>query len=116
MAKYGTTNKRKRKVLAAAIECLDRGWNQGEEALDAEGNPVSPISTRACSWCAIGAIEAAIRATCPRHGYEFESNIRDRIIEDMRGSNPDTLWEWNDHPDRTFSEVRSAFEEALKAI
>ena len=106
-----TTTERTRAILTSAIQYLDRGWTQGDDAIDEKGKPVPPRSPEACSWCAIGAISAAMG--------DYSKNehrlARDAITHTM-GLRAYSLAEWNDDPKRTFAEVRAAFEKTLNSL
>ena len=103
---------RTREILTTAIQYLDRGWTQGDDAIDEKGKPVPPRSPEACSWCAIGAISAAMGDPYLKGEHKM---VRDAITDTM-GLRAYSLAEWNDAPLRTFAEVRTAFEKTLNAI
>jgi hypothetical protein len=47
------------KILARAIEIIEKGWTQGAAAKDAEGNDVGVDSEKAVSFCLVGAFTRA---------------------------------------------------------
>lgn len=73
-------------------------WTQGYFAKDAFGVNTISCSSRACSWCLQGAINKCYRDT----DIKFEVREKIRNILGLHSS----IAKWNDHPERTFEEVR----------
>jgi hypothetical protein len=93
--------------LKAARALCERGWCQGQSALDGEGQPTSPSSARVAMVCAMGAIDrtAPIGLDYTRH-IEIADAIR-RAVDAI------SIVDWNDAPDRTHADVLSAFDRAI---
>ena len=112
-----TIDERKREILTVAIQYLDRGWTRGFLARNDAGDAVSPRDAEACSWCAVGALQAAAIETFrgsddDENAFEFGVVMRDVT----QAAGVLSLSVWNDDPDRTVAEVRSAFAKTLNAI
>lgn len=81
--------------VAALLE-VEGQWCQGNEAVSAKGNDVSPMGRAAISWGFIGA--------CDKYGAEpfYARGV-------LKISNPDEVhWstaQWNDSPDRKQEQV-----------
>lgn len=65
-------------------------WTSGASAVDAEGKPVSARSTRACAWCAYGAVERV----CTGGRADRLSMALERCFPGQ-----DYAWDVNDGPD-----------------
>lgn len=78
-------------------------WCQGSYGIDKHGRDVAATDPDACSWCAAG----WIWKTCK------DGKHRDATYRMLRAVGADELLgHWNDHPERTFEEVRAAFKKA----
>lgn len=63
-------------VIEGALKKIEQGHVSGYLATDAQGNPVSPMSSTAAKWCIQGAIMAA--------GYDgWNTDIYDAIAAEM---------------------------------
>jgi hypothetical protein len=72
-------------------------WTQKALARDKNGEPVSPLSSAAVSWCVLGAL--------------FKCEVRDKAaVRKLTGTR---IMEWNDDPNRTFQDVQQMFRKAL---
>ena len=77
-------------------------WTQGKIARDSSMNEIHPNDPQAVCWCLIG----AVRKCYPGH-YDYE-NLCKRIVEQTK---EEFLFNWNDSPTTTFSDVKSLVEE-----
>jgi hypothetical protein len=100
-------------LLRDAADHVARGWIQGYEAIDANGQPVLASRLDAVAWCAYGAMIAASHAPMRTRSPEFDSAedfiamaMEDRVAagdEEARLS----YRLWNDQPGRTQGQVVS---------
>lgn len=73
-------------------------WTQGRDARDANGNEILPLADEAVCWCLGGAlVKAGI--------FQLIGNL---LFKPLNGQ---SIWLWNDAPERTFAEVRALIEE-----
>jgi hypothetical protein len=91
------------------LTCL-ADWTQGAAARDRFGLPCSPESKRAVSYCILGVLMRVYEAD------EWESAVG-RVMKAIwaRGWKRKSLLDiaaWNNHPSRTFEEVRQVIEKA----
>lgn len=95
------TLRRTRKLLTPR-----EAWTQGDLALDADGNSVSPDDDRACSWCLLGATEhVAIN-------YHLSLSA-DIALGATLGADVD---EWNDAPERKHAEVLDLIDRTIARL
>ena len=97
-------------ILNTAGELLRSiGWTQGAFAINEDGETTAPDDDDAIALCMNGALQRASDwiATC-NPCYEEADHAVSRVLppefEDMEA--------WNDHPDRTLSEVLELLEHA----
>ena len=87
--------------LRVALQLIMRGWCQGAQAKNRKGNRVRVCSPNAVAWCMVGAVNASaggMKAT-------------EEILKKVTGST--ALWQWNDFPTRTQSDVVVALQNAI---
>jgi hypothetical protein len=97
-----------KEILIAArakIEAPER-WTQGNEARDANGNPVGPNSVYAVRWCSAAALNAS------EANYDEWLAARNLLLRAF-GKKYGTITRHNDTS--THAEVRSAFDRAIAA-
>jgi hypothetical protein len=85
-----------------ALYSEPENWTQGTYARDHQGNPKSPESEEACSWCLSGA------------GYCVPGDPWPRIAF-LRSLIGGPLTNWNDAPERTFEDVIALLDKAIEA-
>ena len=101
-------------VLKEAREFLLRGWCQGCPAQNEKGEKVPPNSNEAISWCATGAISAALDVK-----FITDSNdegIRAWLALDTACQslfNNACVVTWNDEEGVTESDILELYEEAI---
>jgi hypothetical protein len=98
---------RSRSIAIAARAALARGWVQGCQAHDANGNFCDPSDDRAVSFCIIGAIERGRSELV--EGYSPCAQILERFWKKVCTS-PVI---WNDEPGRTKEEVLATFDAVI---
>jgi hypothetical protein len=76
-------------ALRRGAEQISKGWNQGGLAIDFEGHLVSPESSEAFGWCAVGGVEAV------NNGFSYAVRM---LYEELSGR---SLIQDNDHPETT---------------
>lgn len=77
-------------------------WTQLAFARDKDGHEASPTVRRATCWCLVGALS--------RSGLSVDllREVSARVYPNME--------DWNDHPDRTFADVRELAEKVDRAL
>lgn len=96
-------------ILFNAKQRIERGWCQGEYALDSFGLPVLAASANAVCWCLLGAMIAAGEAR-----YTFHRGAWDFLMQAL--PEPNEMC-WNDNPTTTKADVIAVLDEAYtKAI
>jgi hypothetical protein len=98
---------RSRNIAIAARAALARGWIQGHQAHDANGNFCDPSDDRAVSFCIIGAIEHGRSELV--EGYWPCTQILERLRKKVCTSPV----AWNDKPGRTKEEVLAIFDAVI---
>ncbi len=78
-------------------------WTQQKFAKTASGEPTMPLDPAAVCWCLRGAIHLCYRNTDQL--IEVLEKVNSRISRGL------TTYQWNDAPERTFSEVKALVEE-----
>ncbi len=117
-------------VLRHAADLVERGWAKGNMALDGRGDAIDPLDSRACAFCAHGALVAAVAELCPNISpsnlpEEVEA-ITEAIIEiglignggklvGKYGSNS-VIHQWNDGPYRIQLDVVETLRTAADKI
>jgi len=91
-------------------QITEASWCQHWEALDSEGNPTISIhGDKACAWCATAWLKriygGRLRA---RHVWRLAA-ILGLLPLDTTEDRMASISRWNDHPNRTFDEVKRAF-------
>ena len=114
-----------RDVYVRAKELLlEKGWCQGSRALDAEGESVRAVDSRAASFCLIGAIARA------RYDVAYESGVNAVgswwLTAEPIESYVSTLGSWsigssglaqfNDKPGRTKEEVIAVLDAVIAGL
>lgn len=109
-------------IIAAAAARLQLGWTQEHLAEDTHGQPVDTDSTSAVSWCALGAVQAAVDAL-GYEGDEWDRRVRAALYrvafvagcadDDWKSGIEGAVSSWNDHDSRTQEDVVLAFKHAL---
>ena len=95
-----------KKVLERAAEIVERGWRQGANARDDDDWPVPAYSKAARSWSAYGAISSVV-------GRYADALAAEIAVEAVVNCN---IRPWNNHPDRTQSEVVTALRDAAGRV
>jgi hypothetical protein len=105
------------KTLRSALARINSStkWNQGNYAVDTNGNRTMENSPSACKWCMVGALCA-----------EYPGNIVEiadhRVFDLLRdgikfvsgdGVSLDKFHLWNDAPERTYRDVADAYKHAI---
>ena len=105
-----TGNVRDNLINARAL--LERGWVQGDYAVDVLGDPTEYDSFWACSFCTLGAIF---------HTKKLKGDIQNRAfiqpeIQALGFDGFDEVIDWNDHPTTTKAEVLARFDKAIEGL
>ena len=100
-------------VLKTAREKISnpKAWTQGHYAKDQSGTVDEPCSGTAVSWCAAGAISAALGFNSPAKLYE--TGLLE-FLGEVAGWNTITMY--NDYPTRTHAEILEVFDKAIKLM
>ena len=69
----------KTEYLCKARDYIERGWTQGSSARDVYGESVLANSPRAVTWCAIGAINAAMPGASIERREVLRNELRDAL-------------------------------------
>ena len=93
-----------KEVLVKARGLIVKGWCQGVEARDKNGNEVHVNSPEACSWCAVGAIKAA----ASDYGEYINSLLKVKGVALCI-----TIPSWNDQDNQTKAEILSVFDDTI---
>ena len=101
------TNQDTKRTLTLALKYLQKGWTQGQLAVDKEGYFVEPQDLSAVRWCAMGAIEKA--------DGKGENRAR-RLVCEFLPDNFQYLEDFNDYQGTTKGKVLSLFTKALKSL
>jgi hypothetical protein len=106
--------------LREARALIERGWTQGEFALDAKGEEIeSPDQTPTC-FCALGAISQAALGYPDPDAEDFVSNAKpfedvSTVLAQALGFRfSHEIAKWNDRLGRTQAEVLAAFDKAIE--
>lgn len=91
-----------------AMEKIAIGWHQGSLAKDSNGDPATPESPDACSWCLTG----AIWAVCDHKGAEYK--VLMTHIRKVLGT--DAVVFWNDQTGRTKEDVLKLLGKVLISV
>lgn len=86
-----------------------KGWTQGFSARNADRRYTDPRSTEAVCFCILGAIDRANNELQLCSGSKAADVIRDVTPTGL-------IAEWNDHPNRTKSQVLAIFGEAIAKV
>jgi len=103
-----------KKIAAAALVLLEKpnGWTQGSSAKDAEGNKVMYDSSKACSFCILGALHRVAfrqgRTGMTQEKIAALANIANKVRE-IIGVRP--IIEWHDSPLRKKADVLAVLKE-----
>jgi len=89
-------------TLKAARKRIERGWCQGQQAVDGEGSGVAPHDDDAVAWCLVGSTAAERSAVL--------SWAADDVLHRVLGR---PLVCWNDEPGRTQADVLALFDHAI---
>jgi hypothetical protein len=89
--------------LKKARRLLEKGWTQGNWAVDQAGRPVDPEDPSACSFCLGGALCVAMKLS------DFATAIDATFL-----SVGTAFASFNDAPGRTKSEVLAALDTAIE--
>lgn len=92
-------------VLRAVRSFIERGWIQGNYAKTADGTACNIWSEEACSWCLLGAINAAY----------FLTDLKTHSWVTFKISTLTTIGiaTWNDTPGRSQQEVLDLLDKAI---
>ena len=92
-----------------------KNWTKHDFARNKYGDPVSSTDPSAVSWCASGAINAAVYCQ-PTVRYEdctLAINESQEYLMRFIDYPIGILWMWHDKPNRTHKEVINAFDRAI---
>ncbi len=78
---------------------LEKGWIQGNFAINKSGLPVSSNSDGACAWCLSGALNASY------HDGTLDRNIATIFCSMIVEKTDNDFVDWNDNKDRTQQQV-----------
>lgn len=95
-------------LLQEAQRIIDGHWCQFAAARDRNGNPISPRSNKAVTFCISGAIYAAAEKLKASNRV-----IRDAFTALHKALKTNRVAEWNDVATRTFAEVLAACGSAI---
>lgn len=111
---------------ARAILAEDGCWCQDAEAIDIEGTEVSPLSSTAVQFCALGAVARAAGPPRPLRAFRV-SRFAVEVCEaelllgraaaelfPKRGDEPVSIVEVNDHSSTTQQDVLHVFDRAIE--
>lgn len=101
-------------VFDKAGDLIRGGWVRFENAKDAQGLKVHPVSPDACRFCMAGAFIRAVHEAHPgiNHDYDLVAvPLYRRGYEAITSKIKSNIGPWNDHPDRTKEEVEETFRE-----
>lgn len=103
------TNAQTVRDLEAARKLIEKpeNWCKGAEARDADGNRVSDYSTKAVSYCALGAISRATKGRGATRRYSAAWSALERAT--VVGS----IAAYNDAPRRTHKQILKLFDRAI---
>ena len=99
-----------KEILTEAQSLVKKGWTQGANARNAEGNRVYTDDPNACQFCAGGALIAVSPTTAL---YRSAARVL-RVVIETQFWNDKNVPEFNDASETTQSDVISAFDEAIK--
>ena len=95
-------------VWLRARELLAGGWCQGEWAIDVNGDPANPTRNNATYFCTMGAVSAA------REELKFTHKVK--ITVPAVPGRFATVFQWNDHFERTQEEVLAAVDARIAEL
>lgn len=93
--------------LVAARALIARGWCQGADAKDAKGRAVDATSTRARSWCVLGAVVGADPKGFNSKTFAASCDLLQSVVHQV------SLSAWNDYGRRTQADVLAVFDGAI---
>ena len=107
-------------LLEGAVKLVERGWTQGNGAIDETGTTCSPRSKSAYAWCALGAIEAVLPHISKysdrrRSAFKCAWEVLHQVIQknfQIRTS----ITAWNDGVGRQQSEVLALFGDTIQRL
>jgi hypothetical protein len=89
-------------TLQLARGFIEIGWTKGSTARDRFGAVVAPEDPRACRWCAIGAVSAALHVQRERYPiaktFDLMQRCRALLLRCVHGA--DTIAGFNDAQER----------------
>lgn len=111
-------------LLKNARSLLMQGWAKEALARDAEGNSVHPLSLKACSWCARGALTAASEEKrfafddAPTSFEDYTGPLPLAIIflESQMEDDFGSLAYYNDKPYRTKEQIINLYDRAIASL
>lgn len=92
-------------ILNAAADLCERGWTQGDFAVNADGRVSAPWDKSAVAWCVIGAVRS-----CTKDAWDVTNAIA--LLHGYVGQNVSA---WNDTPGRTQAEVVETLRKAAES-
>lgn len=98
-------------VLHHARALVERGWTQGSEARNADGDKVPAASREACQWCALGAVLAVI----DQRGGSFTPAFDALSAQIPDPAHCGAVWLYNDDQGRTKDEILALYDRAILA-
>lgn len=96
-----------------AYELIDKPekWTKGTYERDIDGNPYYSGSYKGpVCYCLLGALRNAYPEAYKEDSIEWDV-IKGNIYKKLELSNGETIADWNDAPERTWSEVYSLLKE-----
>ena len=104
---------RTRDILRKTAKLLEeKGWTKYYYAVDKKGQPVPPLSSKAYSFCLVGAL-CRIVDKDPLSGFFGDCKKTKPIIKKLNVKVGE-LSNWNDDPKRTKEEVIKALRKAAR--
>src|SRR5687767_6035833 len=97
------------RMMVEARERVTVGWCQGTVAQDEDGRAVAPESSDARRWSILGALLASW------NGGPV-GDLRQAVTSLLAATERLPLEVWNDRPERTQTDVVSAFERAIDTL
>lgn len=108
------TKKTKHRLLRQARSIIERGWCQGCEARDRNGNWVPTFSNKAVKFCTWGGVERAREELGIKWSPDEAFAIEDLLLSCTK--NQDDIANWNDMPSRRKSQVLSLYDRAIAKL
>ena len=107
------------KIFQKSLKLVQKGWTQGDNARDADGRGVVFTSSKACSYCTVGATYAGLLGE--QKTFETPEQTKDKkTMIDIIKYQPELLgWyitDWNDAPEREQKDVVKLFTDIIAQL